>query len=268
MFTRTSFKKIQLLALFLVSFKPLGTFAQNAVSSNASQSTSSGFFSKERWGIDYFNYMNGPTFSESTGSSINHYLTLKHKINPNWAFSFVFREDQNFGNSEPSFALADSYIRLDYPTIFKNDAGLKVKGSLRYIAPMSERSRKSTSAGYIAPYINTSYSLGRFDFSYVMIPKIFLHTQIKDRQKTFGHGHYISTAYKLSPITKLDFAVYPVWTLNRNDATAFNDLPIYPGMTFEFSNSLSISPYVEIPLMKSFSENASIGASLSYSYFI
>jgi hypothetical protein len=266
MFTRIILKKMLLLFVFFVGIKAQVSFAQVVEANSVSQNSSDGVFTKERWGADYLNFMNGPTFSESSGSSINHYLTLKHKFNPDWALSFVFRGDQNFGNAEPSFAVADSFLRLDYPTIYKNDAGLKVKGSLRYIAPMSESSRNSTSAGYVAPFINTSYQIGRFDFSYVLIPKIFLHTKIEDGQKTFGHGHYIATAFKLSPIAKLDFAIYPVWTLNRNDATAFNDLPIYPGMTFEFSNGLSVSPYVEIPLMKSFSENASVGGSLSYTF--
>ncbi len=266
MFTKSVIKKMLLVFVFFIGVRTKSSLAEDVVVNSVNQSSSSGVFSKDRWGADYFNYINGPTFSQSNGSSVNHYLTLKHKFSPDWALSFTFREDENFGNDEPSFALADSFFRLDYPTIYKNDAGLKIKGNLRYIMPMSERARASSSLGYIAPYINTTYEVGRFDFSYVLIPKIFLTNKIEDAQKTFSHGHYISAAYKLSPIAKLDFGIYPVWTSMRNDATAFNDLPIYPGMTFEFSNGLAISPYLEIPLMKSFSENASVGGSLSYTF--
>ncbi len=116
MFTRIILKKMLIVLVFFVGIKvQVSAAAETAISGVSESSSNKEIFTKERWGADYFNYMNGPTFSESNGGSINHYLTLKHKFNSDWALSFTFREDENFGNNEPSFALADSFLRLDYP---------------------------------------------------------------------------------------------------------------------------------------------------------
>lgn len=234
------------------------------INTSASQGSSTNIFSKERWGISYSNYMNGPTFSESTGGSINHYLGLKHKFTPDWATSFVLRPDTNFENGKTLMTMDDSYLRLEYPTIYQNEFGVKIKGDVRYYAPFSEESQKAGLSGVISTRLNASYDVGRVSLLYILIPKVFINTKTEDGQRLASHGHWVSASYTMSPFWNFDFALYPAWTISRNQPVAFNNLPVYPGFTMNFSKDLSLSPYVEIPLIESKSSNTSVGGVLSY----
>lgn len=255
---------IVLILIFL--FGETVTFAQPAnTSSSVTQLPQSTFFSKEKWGASYSNYMNGPTFAEGKGGSINHYLTLKRKFGSSWALSGVFRPDSNLGNEAKSTTMGDSYLRLDYPTMYEKD-GVSIKGNLRYLAPMSEESKKSKINGVISPYIQAKRTAGKFDSTYMLIPKIYLNTITEDQQKLASHGHWLAAGYKTSRFVTVDFALYPVWTYKRGADVEFNDLPAYPGVTLNFSEDFSVSPYVEVPLLNAKSETMSVGGSLSYNF--
>jgi len=243
-------------------------FAQADISSTATSITElpkADFFSKEKWGSNYSNYMNGPNFAEGNGGSINHYLTLKRKFGNSWALSGVFRPDSNFDTEDKSMTMGDSYLRLDYPTIYEKD-GFSVKGNLRYLLPMSEVSKESKINGIVSPYLQAKQVAGKFDFTYILIPKIYLNTVSEDGQKLASHGHWLAAAYKRSDFLTLDFALYPAWTYKRGTDVEFNDLLAYPGVTFNFSEKFSFSPYVEVPLLKAESELASVGGALSYNF--
>lgn len=221
------------------------------------------FFSKERWGLSYFNYMNGPTLQQSEGGSINHYLTLKHKLNSDWYLSGIFQPDTNFQNGKSSFTMGDSYLQLGYPTIAKYEGG-KVFGQVRYFLPMSESSRNAKVAGILSTRIYAELETGPWQFTYIFIPKLYLNTKSVDGQRVFSHGHWIQSSYKLSNTFVLDFALYPMWTYSRNVAADFDNLLAYPGFTMKFTNDLSLSPYLEVPLLKAEGKSTSVGASLSY----
>lgn len=222
------------------------------------------FFSKEKWGASYLNYMNGPAFSDSSGSSINHYFTLKHKFSPEWGLSVTARPDSNFGSEERSLTMSDPFVKLSYPTIYKSESGLKVNGDLSYYAPVSESSKEAKISGIISPRLITAYEVGKFNVIYLLIPKVYLNTKANDGQKTFSHGHYLATGYKLSPLVTLDFALYPAWTMKRNTATTFNDLPAYPGVTFSFNKKVSFSPYMEVSVLNPDAKTSSVGGVLNY----
>lgn len=263
--TRAQIKGTFLSASLALSMIVSAQAAETAsVQTSVSQASSSTFFSKEKWGVSYLNYMNGPTFRESTGGSINHFLTLKHKFSPDWALSGVLRPDSNFGNESAFGTMGDPYMRLEYPSIYKGENGLKVTGDVRYSAPVSESSRQSKILGIVSPCVKTALDVDRVSLLYVFIPKVYLNTLNQDGQRTASHGHYVSASYMLFPKVTLDFALYPVWTVSRNRGVAFNDLPAYPGFTVNFSETFSVSPYVEIPLMKTEGKTVSLGGMLSY----
>lgn len=225
------------------------------------------FFSKERWGISYLNYINGPTMAEFKGdSSINHYLSLKHKFNSDWALSAVLRPDSSFGSETSSWTMGDSYLRLDYPTIYQNGDGLKLKGDLRYFAPLSESSKQAKLNGIVAPYVQLEMKTGRFDISYILIPKLFLNSVREEGQRLYSHGHWLAAAYKFSSTINIDLAMYPTWTYADGKPVAFNDLPIYPGFTINFNENLSLATYIEVPLLKAQPKNSMLGGSVSYTF--
>ena len=257
--------RLSIFSVVLVIFGGLYSWAQEVPSAKSiSTSIKNGFFSKEKWGAGYLNYMNGPTLSDSKGGSINHFLTLKRKFNPDWALSLTLRPDSNLYNGESSFAMSDPYLKLNYPTIFKGANGVKVVGDLSYYAPVSEATKTAGLAGMVSPRLITSYESGKLNFSYFLIPKIYLISETQEGQKIFSHTHYISTGYKLSSLITLDFALSPAWTTKRGQPIAFNDLPMYPGMTFSFNKNFSFSPYIEVSALKPDSKTTSVGGVLNY----
>lgn len=253
--------------LVLLNTKLIGgnrAYAEETPSSNVKLSEETGFFAKEKWGASYLNYMNGPTFTESSGSSINHFLTLKRKFNPNWSLSLTIRPDSNFGTEKENLTMSDPYLKLNYPAIYKNENGFKVSGDFIYYIPASESSNAEKLAGVISPRFNSSYETGNFNFLYLLIPKAYLNKIAKDGQKNYSHSHYLAMGYKLSDLMTLDFALNPAWTIKRNQPIEFNDLPALPGMTFNFSKEISLSPYVEVSLLKPSNKSSSIGAVFNY----
>lgn len=254
------------LCLLAIVFESSGFAQSSSVSTSQTTQTPSTFFSKERWGASYSNYMNGATFSESTGASINHYFSLKHKLKSGWALSGVFRPDSNYGNEKAASTLGDSYARVDTPTLYDSGNGTTVKSQLRYYAPLSESSQKAKLNGTIVPYFELGSKIDRVDLSYILIPKVYLYSDQEEGQKLAAHGHWLAAAYKVSSLLNVDFALYPIWTYNRGGTVAFNNLPAYPGVTFNFSEEFSVSPYVEIPLTKLETKTMSAGGTLSYKF--
>ena len=220
----------------------------------------------KKWGISYFNYMNGPALAESAnGMSINHYLSLKHTFESKWAASFTLRPDSNFENGEEKqTVMADPYIRIAYPTLYESAAGLKVNGNFNYIIPSSEASKDANSNGAIITRFSVAQDVGAWSFLYLLIPKYNMYSIKEDGQTVFSHGHYITASYTVNSFLAIDAAVYPAWSYKRNARSKFNDLLAYPGVTMSFTKDLSLSPYIEVPLMKAEQRNSSVGASLSY----
>jgi hypothetical protein len=129
---------------------------------------------------------------------------------------------------------------------------------------MGKASREANRAGTIQTRLKATAEVGKLSFEYIFIPKIHLNTQAVDGQKTFSHGHWFGTSYKMFSKVKFDFALYPEWVFKQNAPTAFNDLLAYPGFTVDFTEKLSLSPYVEIPLLNAEAKGISVGGVLSY----
>lgn len=239
-------------------------YAEDIQSSTTKLPDQSGFFAKEKWGAGYLNYMNGPSFADSTGGSINHLLTLKRKFNSDWALALTIRPDSNFGNEKENLTMSDPFIKLSFPTLFKTENGLKLSGDLIYYVPFSDSSKTSNLSGVISPRFSASYDTGNLNFLYLLIPKGYLNNKTQDGQKLYSHSHYMAMGYKLSTLLTIDFALNPAWTIRRNQSTEFNDLPVMPGMTFNFSKDVSFSPYVEVSLLKPSNKTSSAGGVLSY----
>ncbi len=238
-----------------------GTTNESSISTNKTNVIEGG--GKEVWSASYMNYMNGPTFSEPSGSSINHFFTLKRKFTADWAASVTVRPDSNLGNGEPSWVMSDPFLKLNYPTIYKNENGFKLTGDLIYYLPLSDKSKASSSNGTIAPRLTAAYEIGNLSLMYLLIPKIYLSNEAKDGQKIYSHGHYLSTSYKLNSIISLDFAIYPSWVYFKNKDSSF-EFPAYPGATFNISKELSVSPYFEISMLKPENKTTSVGGVLNY----
>jgi len=245
----------------LISFKAFSQTSTTSMSPNQIGLQSL----KERWGASYSNYMNGPNLQSSAGGgSINHYFSLKRKFNSNWSLAGVLRPDSNLNNGRQSTEMGDSYLKLDYPSIYKADESFVVTGDVRYYFPQSQDSKDANLAGSLVTRINVKKELKNLSLGYILIPKVYLNNEIKDGQNIFSHGHYLSMAYKLKDSVSFDFAIYPSWALKRNRSESFNNLPAYPGMTFQLNEQASISPYFEIPLMEARAKDSSVGAALSY----
>lgn len=243
-------------------------FAQSETISTSNSVTvdQSEFFSKDRWGASYSNYMNGQAFSKPSGSSVNHYLSLKHKFKSGWALSGVFRPDSNYDNGKEAITMGDHYAKIDYPTLFDNGNGLSVKGNLRYYAPTSESSQMAKLNGIVAPYFQVGQKAGNLELTYILIPKVYLNTVTKIGQKLVSQGHWLAASYKLSKLVKLDMALYPAWTYSRGQEVAFNDVPAYPGFTVNIADNFSVSPYVEVYAMKPDQKTTSTGGTLNYTF--
>lgn len=216
--------------------------------------------------INYFNYLNGPALAEpANGMSINHYLTTKYKFQNKWAASFTLRPDTNHQNGEEkSTVMADPYLRIDYPTLYETQDGLKITGNFNYFIPSSDISKERKSDGSIATRFIVAKDIAAWSLSYLLIPRFYMWQEKVDGQTTFSQVHYFSASYNLSDFVSLDMGIAPEWRQKRNAKTAFNDLPAYPGATFNFTKTFSFSPYVEVPLLKAEQKNSSVGASVSY----
>lgn len=218
------------------------------------------------WAASYFNYMNGPALAESAnGMSINHYIGLKYKFESKWATSLTLRPDTNHENGEEkSTVMADPYVRVEYPTLYETKDGLKLTGNLNYFIPSSDASKDAKSNGSITTRFILAKDISTWSLSYLLIPRLYMWEEKADGQSTFSQTHYLSASYNVSDFASLDLGVAPAWTQKRNKKTVFNDLPAYPGATFNFTKKLSFSPYVEVPLLKAEQKNSSVGASVSY----
>ncbi len=256
--------KKSILLIGLLAFS-LDCIAQSSSSTTSTTQTSEMQVQSKKWSASYFNYMNGPAFAEAeNGFSINHYLGAKYKFESKWGASFTLRPDSNFSNDQESFVMADPYFRVEYPTIMEAQNGLKLTGNFNIFFPTSEKSKEENLNGSITTRFNLAKEVGGFSLSYLLIPRFYSYSQTKDGQTILSHGHYLSASYNLSDFAVIDFAVYPAWTNKRGKQAAFNDLPAFPGMTLNFSKELSLSPYLEIPLMNARPSTSSMGASVSY----
>lgn len=216
--------------------------------------------------VSYFNYINGPAFKEAAnGMSINHYLTAKYKFENRWATSFTLRPDTNHENGEEKqTVMADPYFRVDYPTLYETQNGLKITGNFNYFIPSSDASKENKSNGSITTRFIVAKDISSWSLSYLLIPRLYFWKEKEDGQTLTSQVHYFSASYILSEMISLDIGVAPEWRQKRNAKTAFNDLPAYPGATISFTKTLSLSPYVEVPLLKAEQKNSSVGASISY----
>lgn len=243
----------------------MNCFAQSSSTNTSTTQASDVQVAPKKWSANYFNYMNGPAFAEAeNGFSINHYLGFKYKFDSKWGASFTLRPDSNFSNGQESFVMSDPYLRIEYPVLMEAQNGLKLTGNFNVFLPTSEKSKKDNLNGSITTRFNLAKEIGSLSLSYLLIPRLYSYSKIQDGQTVSSHGHYLSASYSLSDFAVIDLGVYPAWTSKRNKEVAFNDLPAFPGMTLNFSKELSLSPYLEIPLMNARPSTSSMGASVNY----
>jgi hypothetical protein len=263
--TLTAFSSLTVLAQIsngtTVAVAPISETPANTSTANVTPSSTTSAFS-----ISYFNYMNGPALKESAnGMSINHYLTAKYKFQNKWATSFTLRPDTNHENGEEkSTVMADPYLRIEYPTLYEAQGGLKITGNLNYFVPSSDASKENKSNGSITTRFIASKDIAKWSLSYLLIPRFYMWKEKEDGQTLTGQVHYLSASYNVSDFFSVDFGIAPEWKQKRNAPTVFNDLPAYPGATFNFTKNFSVSPYLEVFLLKAEQENTTIGTSISY----
>lgn len=271
-------KKLKILIVTLAAFGSSAVYAQlsngttvavapiSEAPSNTSTAIATPSSAVNALSVSYFNYMNGPALKDSAnGMSINHYLTAKYKFQNKWATSFTLRPDTNHENGEEkSTVMADPYLRIEYPTLYESQGGLKITGNFNYFVPSSDASKESKSNGSITTRFIAAKDIAKWSLSYLLIPRFYMWKEKEDGQTLTGQVHYLSASYNFSDFFSVDFGVAPEWKQKRNAATAFNDLPAYPGATLNFTKNLSVSPYLEIPLLKAEQENTTIGTSVSY----
>lgn len=248
--------------LFLTHVAALGQESVSTTGSITSISPSS-LFARDRWGVSYMSYINGPAFEESSGGSINHYLTLKHKFTLDWGLSFTARPDSNFNNTEPAYSMSDPYFKLSYPAFYKNENGFKITGDVLYYIPASEKSKMENSNGAFAPRLITSFDEGNLSFLYLLIPKFYFNKSVTDGQKTLALSHYFSSSYKINQLLSIDLAVNPSWTYKKNQGTDYG-VSAYPGLTLNLNKELSFSPYIELSAIKPERKTSSFGGVLNY----
>ena len=251
--------------LSIIALMPLVAFGQESANTTGSiiSKSPSGIFTRERWGASYMSYINGPTFDEPNGGSINHYLTLKHKFTQDWGASFTVRPDSNFNNTETTYSMSDPYFKLSYPAFYKNDKGFKITGDFLYYVPASEKSKLEKSEGALSPRIITAFEEGNLSLNYLLIPKFYFNKNVTDGQKTLALSHYFSSSYKINKLLSVDFAVNPSWIYKKNQAAEYG-VSAYPGMTLILNKELTISPYIELSLIKPERKTSSLGGVLNY----
>lgn len=221
------------------------------------------------WTSNYFDYLNGQTLEEPKGSSINHYLELSRKFHSGWKVGGVGRMDSVWDPVEGQKQVeADHYLKVVAPPIYQNSAGTKVTPQLRYNFGTSKESKEAKQNGIIEPRL---YAVGSptssLELTYILIPKLHAYQTIQSGQKLGAQGHWLSAAYKLTNIMNLDFGVYPVWSYYRDQETKFNDLPVYPGFTLNFTDNFAVSAYMEVFAAKVERKTTSPGGTISYTFF-
>jgi len=276
-------KTIKLLIVMLAAFSEVSAYAQTSTApatttttvavapaseapANTSTASVGAAAAPSPFSVSYFNYINGPALKEAAnGMSINHYLTAKYKFQSKWATSFTLRPDTNHENGEEKqTVMADPYLRVEYPTLYETQDGLKVTGNFNYFVPSSDASKEKKSNGSVTTRFIVAKDIASWSLSYLLIPRLYMWKEKEDGQTLTSQVHYFSASYNLSDMISFDMGVAPEWRQKRNAKTAFNDLPAYPGATINFSKTFSFSPYVEILLLKAEQKNSSVGASLSY----
>jgi hypothetical protein len=211
--------------------------------------------------VKYSNYMNGPTFEESSGTSINHYGTLKYDLGKDYSLSANFRFDSTFGDKTSAFTLADSYIVLGAPGVKRFSTTFTAQ--LWASAGISAKSRASRLMSVIQPRLNMERTVGKWTLSNLLISKLYLYDHKAAAQKWGVVGSYLNASYEINKTWTLDFGVYPELSFVRGKATAFNDLASYPGFTVNLSKAVSLSPYLEIMATRMQGKTTSAGAFLS-----
>lgn len=248
------------LPLLILTARP--AFSQTSVGVTPASSAKLSTNKRSDWEAKYTNYMNGPTFSQSSGSSVNHFFWLKYRKN-DWAVGGVFRPDTLFEAKNTRTVQGDSFLTLTTPDLFKNQHGVRSYVDIRYALPLSEESQRAERIGMLEPRFYTLYNTGNFEFSNIAIPKVFINKKPLADQKMAALGDYLNVSYRIVKQFCFDFGVYPVWTFSRGSGASFNNLLSYPGFTVDFSEKVALSAYVETPLLKLESKTTSLGALLS-----
>lgn len=246
----------------LLIFSARSSFSQTSVGVLPTSSAKFSTSKKTSWEAKYTNYMNGPTFTQQNGSSINHYFWLKYRKNE-WAFGGVFRPDTFFNDREARTVQGDSFLTVTTPDLFRNQRGLRFYADIRYALPLSAESTSADLLGVLEPRFYTLYNSNKFEFSNIVIPKVFINKRPLTEQKIVAVGDYFNASYRIVERFCFDLGVYPVWTLTRSSGLTFNNLLSYPGFTVDFSQKVALSAYIETPLFKVESKTTSVGASLS-----
>ncbi len=213
----------------------------------------------------YSNYMNGPAFKESSGTSINHIATVKYDFENKYALSANLRFDSTFGEETDLVSLSDPYMVLVTPAV--KLSSVNAKGQLWYTFGISDAAKAADIVGVIQPRISFSASIKKLSVSNDLISKFYVHGARQVGQKFAALGSYLNLSYELAKSWTMDLGLYPEFSFLRGKSTTFNNLAAYPGFTVSLGKHVSLSPYVELFAMKPQSETTSVGAFLSASIF-
>lgn len=239
----------------VLSLSPAALAADQVVEADATQSKLSG---------NYFNYMNGPTFQDSEGGSINHLITLAYEFQAGTSLAGVFRPDTHIGNDKELLTMGDSFLKFSQGL---SSGALNVSGQLRYYAPISQASQDQKLIGTFQPRVYVGSSLGNLDLLYVLIPKIYAVSETIPNQLSFAHGHLLASNYHLSDSFSLDVSAYPAFSKKTGEQLVFNKIDTDIGFTAKLAKNLAISPYVEFKLTEPKLSTTYAAANLDYTFF-
>ena len=215
--------------------------------------------------LSYLNYINSPTFSEPSGGSINHYLTIKRELNPDWSIAMVVRSDSNIDNGNDPHTWGNHYLKLMPPSAYDN-GDLSITPQLRFYFPGSSSAQEKNIDFIFVPRTYFSSTIGKVDLTYLLIPSFYSYSVSKADQTVASHQHCLNSSYQLLSDFTIDFMACPGWTHKRNNnKPKYNELPIYPGVTKSFDNAkVSISAYAEVYAAKPQRKTSIFVTSLSY----
>lgn len=220
------------------------------------------------WSLKYQNYTNGQTFQDPSGSSINHYFDLSRKVNK-WTVGGVARQDSEWVSGEgQKNIIGDHYVKIVTPKLDPMRE-TTINGNVRYYFPTSDESKIKDQDFAVEPRVYVISKVNdKTELSSILIPKVYGYKNSEAGQVMAKIGNYFQATYAIDPSITLDFGVYPNWTFVRESSVAdFNDLPMYPGATVNFTDNFSVSPYVEVFASRVKYKTSSLGAFVSYAAF-
>lgn len=222
---------------------------------------------KKTWSGYYENYIDGPRFDASSETFVNHYLGVRKKFSEGWSLTAVARLDSDLSKeAKKPHSSGDHYLKLQYPTIFKNNL-ITVSGQVRTYIGSSPTSKEAGKIAHIQPRLYVSSKIDRFSFQYVLIPYIYLYDSNSPDHVAEKHVHIFSAEYSFNKEWSASLEADPGWTRTRSSKPVYNKSPIYLGLSKSFSKqNISVTGYMASSASKVSNETSNLAASISYSF--